>query len=213
MNSVGPSTWLPQALSHLKASLDTMVQLFGKIARVFAPQIESGSFHFSLATIELHGRNWIPLSAIAKHHQEHSPLAEKHNAPWVRGRLQTVFNFNHKADNLECESRIDDRVFADRIMLNASFVAEKTELDTTIQMPFICTEQFAEAAICLGSLPERNTNRNQQMISSVVHSFVDLLLATDHLNDYDDHAVTFGERYQFGVRDGVPYNGFLESRH
>jgi hypothetical protein len=60
--------------------------------------------------------------------------------------------------------------------------------------------------------PERNTDRNEQRITSMIHSFVVLLLASDEVNDYDDHAITFGQTYRFGVRDGVPYNTFLDSR-
>jgi hypothetical protein len=185
------------------------VQLFGTVSHSGNQQIASGAFRFSLANVELSGRRWITLADVALHHSEHSPLANRHNAPWVRGRLQTIFAFQQSPDNLECESRVDDDVFLDRMMLNVSFVAETTKLHTAIQIPFICSEGFAGANIWHGELPDRNTDHNLELISSMVLSFAGLLLASDNVDDYQDCAVTFGRQHSFGVRNGIPYDTFF----
>ena len=190
--------------------IDT-VQLFGTVNHVRTPQLDSGAFRFARGSIHLRGRVWISVADIAKSHPNNTRLTESQNAPWYRGRLQTLFEFQQSQNNLDCESWVDSQTYRDRMMLNTTFVAETIESKTPIQIPFICTEQFGEAALCHGVFSERNTERNQRIISSMSHAFVDLLLAADRVDDYDDHAITVGREFKFGVRNGNPYNTFLNS--
>lgn len=188
------------------------VQLFGIVRHVGTPRIQSGKFCFAPALIELHGRTWITLTELTRARASNVILSESPNAPWFRGRLQTLFNFQQSVDNLDGESWFDGKTYADRVMLNTSFVAETIQSGTLIQIPFVCTEQFGDSAIYYGGLPERNTDQNLQLTTLMSNAFVDLLFACDKLNDYHDYAVTFGHRFEFGVRNGVPFNTFLESR-
>ncbi|MGV3486522.1 MAG: hypothetical protein ACO1RT_19045 [Planctomycetaceae bacterium] len=138
-------------------------------------------------------------------------MLDSPNAAWFRGRLQTLFGLQQIPDSLHGESWFDGKTYADRLMLNMSFVAETNQLQTLIQIPFVCTEQFGDAAIYYGGLPERNTDRNLQLISLMNTAFVNLLFASRDVSDYHDYAITIGHRFEFGVRNGIPYNTFLES--
>ena len=93
-------------------------------------------------------------------------------------------------------------------MLNVSMAAETEEHEATLRIPFWCTEAFSESCLVHGTLPERNAESYQRLVSSMTHAFVSLLLSDESLDDYDDHGVLYGERFSFGVRDGVPYNHF-----
>ncbi len=187
------------------------VQLFGIVRHVENPRIESGTFRFAPASIELHGRTWITLADLVKSRPNHALLSASPNASYFRGRLQKLFDFQQLPDNLEGESWFDGKTYADRMMLNTNFVAETIQSGTLIQIPFVCTEQFGDGAICHGVLPERNTDRHLQLTSLMTTAFVDLLLASDHVDDYHGYAITFGLRFEFGIRKGIPYNTFLES--
>ncbi|QDU93086.1 hypothetical protein [Lignipirellula cremea] len=187
------------------------MHLFGIVRHVENPRIESGTFRFAPASIELHGQTWITLTDLPKSRPGHALLSASPNAPYFRGRLQKLFDFQQSPDNLECESWFDGKTCADRMMLNTTFVAETIQSGTLIQIPFVCTEQFGDGAICHGGLPERNTDRRLQLTSLMTTAFVDLLLASDHVDDYHDFAVTFGLRFEFGIRNGIPYNTLLKA--
>jgi hypothetical protein len=189
------------------------VQLFGIVRRVGSSRVESGAFRFAPASIELRGRTCISLRDLAKASSNNPMLSEWPNVPWFRGRLQTLFDFQQSPDNLDGESWCDGETYADRLMLNTDFVAETIQSGALIQIPFVCTEQFGNGAICCGGLPERNTNRNLELISMMTNAFADLLFACDNIDDYHDYAVTLGQRFAFGVRNGIPYNTFLESHY
>ena len=90
-------------------------------------------------------------------------------------------------------------------------MAETTTADVLVQIPFLCTDQYGEAVICHGAIPDRNTDRNRRLISSMVRAFVELLLHAKNINDYDDHAIIVGQRFRFGIRDGKPYNTLSNS--
>ena len=183
--------------------------IFGTIDQLTKTSIESGLFRFCLAEISLNGRAWTsPLSDVALRHNEHSPLTERDNAHWVRGRLHRLFGVTEQSNNLEIESRVDDETFADRLMLKVSFAAETHEHETNLYIPFICTETFSEACLIHGAIPERNADRYQRLLASMTHAFVSLLLRDNLLSDYDDYSVIFGTGFSFGVRNAVPYNNF-----
>ena len=183
--------------------------IFGTIDRLTQTRIESGPFRFCLADIALNGRAWTsPLSDIALRHNEHSPLTERFNAHWVRGRLHQLFGVTEQSANLEIESKVDEKTFPDRLMLNVSFAAETQEHETKLYIPFVCTESISEACLIHGSIPERNADRYQRLLASMTLAFVSLLLRDNSLSDYDDYGVMFGKRFTFGVRNGVPYNNF-----
>ena len=183
--------------------------MFGTIDRLAQTNVASGRFRFCLADIKLDGRTWTsPLADVALRHNEHSMLSERHNAHWVRGRLHQLFGFTAQSNDLDTESRVDDKSFADRLMLNTALAAQIREHDTTLHIPFICTESFSEACLVHGALPERNADRLQRLISSMTHAFVSLLISEDSIADYDDYGVVFGSRFTFGVRNGTPYNNF-----
>jgi hypothetical protein len=190
-------------------SLNKSATMFGRIDRLSATHIQSGQYRFCLADIALDGRSSTsPLADVALRLNEHSPLAERHNAPWVRGRVQRVFGFTDQPNDLGIESRVDDSMFTDRLMLNVSFAAQTLDRGTTIYIPFICTEEFSESCLIHGTLPERNSDKYHGLVSSMTHSFVSLLMADSSLDDYDDYGVVFGSRFSFGVRNGIPYNYF-----
>jgi hypothetical protein len=187
-------------------------QLFGIVRHVGNPRIESGAFRFAPASVEFRGRTLITLNEFAKLRPNNGRLMESPTAPWLRGRLQTLFDFQQSPENLDSESWLDGETYADRMMLNTSFVAETFQAGTLIQIPFSCTEQFGDVVIYHGSLPERNTDRNLQLTTQMTNAFVDLLFDSDFVHDYCDYAVMFGFRFEFGVRNGIPYNTFLESQ-
>lgn len=189
--------------------MDVGATLFGNIKRLLLPEVESGRFRFSPAAIELQGRTWSsPLATIAMRQAEHSPLADRQNAHWVRGRLQHLFGVAGTQGDLETTSQVDDRSFNDRLMLNASFAAQTVEHGTLICFPFICTESFAETVLIHGAVLERNADKYHSMLGSMTQAFVDLLLADSSLSNYEDYGVIFGSRFSFGIRNGVPFSEF-----
>ena len=151
------------------------------------------------------------MTDIAKSPTDNPSLLDSPNAVWYRGRLQTLFWFQQLFEKLDGESWFDGKTYADRIMLNTTFVAETNVSETLIQIPFVCTEQMGDAALYYGGLPERNTDRVLRLISRMTNAFVDLLFASNKVDDYHDYAITFGHRFEFGVRNGSPYNNFLKS--
>lgn len=189
--------------------MDVGVTLFGSIKRLASPEVESGRFRFSPASIELQGGTCTsPLATVAMRQAEHSPLSDRHNAHWVRGRLQHLFGSAGIQGDLETTSQVDDRSFNDRLMLNASFAAQTIEHETLICFPFVCTEGFTETCLIHGTVPDRNADKYHSLLNSMTQAFVDILLADNKLSDYEDYGVIFGSRFRFGIRNGVPFSEF-----